>query len=103
MFRKAKVASLRFEIGGREVTHGNWHKFGPEVTEDKLDAIAHEVYATFWDTRCPEHRKAPKILCRGPSLDESQFEVTACCDEFKKQVEEKLDALRPTTGCTVRR
>ncbi len=44
MSRRNKIIPLRFFLGGREVTHANWHKFGPEVTEDRIDAIANSIY-----------------------------------------------------------
>ena len=96
MFGKHKVTHLKFEIGGRAVTRANWHRFGPDVTEDKLDAIVRPVYEALADMSCATHGGEPEILCRGPSLDQCHFMVTACCDNFKKKVEDKLDAVRPS-------
>lgn len=55
------IIDLRFFLGGCEVTQANWHKFGPEVTEDRVDAIADSIYETIGPLSCASHGKKAQV------------------------------------------
>ena len=92
---KREIIDLRFFLKGREVTHANWHKFGSEVTEDRVDAIADSIYEAIGPLRCAIHGKKAQLEGHGHSLSDIQFRVTTCCDAFQAQVGEALENIRP--------
>lgn len=96
MREPSEIVPLRFFIGGREVTHANWHKLGPEVTEERLDAIAFSIYDAIGTLRCATHGKKAKLEGHGESLRDIQFRVIACCEGFRMEVKTALESIRPT-------
>jgi hypothetical protein len=98
MSKRNEVISLRFFLRGREVTRANWHKFRPEVSEDRLDAIAQPVFDAIGPLKCAEHSKKADIEAAGESWSELQFRVTACCEAFRAEVTRALETVRPTSG-----
>ena len=96
MSRSDNIIPLRFFLGGREVTHANWHKFGPEVTEDRVDAVADSIYETIGPLRCAIHGKKAQLDGHGDSLSDMQFTLTTCCEAFHTQVDKALENVRPS-------
>lgn len=47
--------------------------------------------------RCPRHYKSAKVEIAGEGFEDFSFEVVACCEEFRRRVEEALDT-RVTHG-----
>ena len=90
------IVSLKLFIGGREVTRANWHKFGPGVSEDRLDAFAHSIYDAVGPLSCASHGKKARVECHGESLSDIGFRVTTCCETFQARVSRALAAIRPT-------
>ncbi|MGO9245989.1 MAG: hypothetical protein ACLPT4_05525 [Verrucomicrobiia bacterium] len=43
--------------------------------------------------QCPHHFTNAKVEMAGESFDDFSLEVITCCEEFRKHVEEALDAL----------
>jgi hypothetical protein len=43
--------------------------------------------------RCPHHYKNAKVEMAGDNFDDLSLEVITCCEEFRRHVEEALDAL----------
>ncbi len=43
--------------------------------------------------QCPHHFTNAKVEMAGESFDDFSMEVITCCEEFRKRVEEALDAL----------
>lgn len=43
--------------------------------------------------RCPHHYKTAKVEMVGENFDDLSLEVVACCDEFRRRVEEALESL----------
>ena len=94
--RRPRLPAIRFQIAGREVTQSNWHKFGPDVTEEKLDAIAESIVDKVAALRCAHHDKTVSVLCKGRTLDTLEFYVSACCEPFAQEIIEKLSAVFPS-------
>lgn len=60
-----------------------------------LDEAARKKVAEFINNRvgdlvCPDHHKAPTIICQGKSLDSLSFDVTGCCTKIIQITKEKL-------------
>src|SRR5205807_2898731 len=94
------IIDLRLFLGSREVTHANWHTFGPEVTEDRVDAIAHSIYQAIGPLRCAIHGKKAQLEGHGDRLSDIQFRVTTCCEAFHAQVGKALENIRPSIRWT---
>ena len=60
-----------------------------------MDEAARKKVANFinervGELRCPDHHKAPTIICKGDSLDNLTFDVTGCCTKIIQMTKEKL-------------
>ena len=97
MTKEYTIVPLRFFLSGKEVTRANWHKFGPEVTEEKIDEIAHTIFKIAGPIKCVTHGKGASVECYGTSLTSMEFKVEACCDELKNRVITALGTIRLTT------
>jgi hypothetical protein len=98
MSKRGNVIPLRFFLHGREVTRANWHNFGPEVTEDRLGAVANSVFDTVGSLKCTTHGKKADVEAHGESLTDLQFRVSACCEGFRVEASCALEKIRPTNG-----
>jgi hypothetical protein len=81
------MVDISFEIGGVIVEFNN----AKNALEKALfQGVREYVKQTVGSVRCPEHGEAPKIACKGPSLSDSHFEVSGCCQKFTDTIQKKL-------------
>ena len=81
------MVDISFEIGGVIVEFNN----AKNALEKALfQGVREYIKQTVGSVRCPEHGEVPKIVCKGPSLSDSLFEVSGCCQKFTDIVEMKL-------------
>ncbi len=81
------MVDISFEIGGVIVEFNN----AKNALEKALfQGVREYVKQTVGSVRCPEHGAAPKIVCKGPSLSDSHFEVSGCCQKFTDTIQKKL-------------
>ncbi len=86
------MVDISFEIGGVIV------EFNNALEKALLQGVIEYVKQTVGSVRCPEHGEAPKIVCKGPRLSDSHFEVSGCCQKFTDIVEQN-DALSLSAIC----
>ncbi len=60
------------------------------VDEATRKKIAEYLERTVGDLRCPDHDKAPTIVCTGDNLENMSFDVKGCSQKFVFLVKEKL-------------
>ena len=78
---------ISFEISGVIVKPGD----AKNTLEKALfQGIQDYVKQTVGSICCPVHRAVPKIICKGPGLSDTYFEVSGCCQKFTNTIEEKL-------------
>lgn len=81
------MIEISFEINGRQV---NPQKIGSELEKAIYKQIEESIKKRVGTARCPEHGTAPKIICKGRSLDSLSFKVSGCCDKLIDAVKAKL-------------
>ena len=91
-----KLPKVTFEINGKSVTRSNWHRFGPDITEEKLDAVAYSIFERIGNLVCEQHKQKANVLCKGATIDNLEFHISGCCSEFTQQIAQKLNDLRPS-------
>ena len=77
----------------------NGKKVTPKRESDSLDEIIAAKYQDLLNDhigslRCSEHNLPPQIIGVGKDIDNINFEVSACCEKFKAEVEAKLADLK---------
>ena len=83
------MIDIHFEIGGRQVDPRNMH----DVLEAAmLSAVQDGLRKKVGARRCPEHGQNPKLIAKGRSLDNLNFEVAGCCEKVIDEVKRKLGA-----------
>ena len=63
---------------------------GTEMSEATKQKVAEYVQRRVGGMVCPDHQKAPTIICRGDRLDNVSFEVEGCCQKIIHLVKTKL-------------
>ncbi len=61
-----------------------------EMNEATKQKVADYVQKRVGGMLCPDHQKAPTIVCRGTRLDNISFEVEGCCQKIIHQIKTKL-------------
>jgi len=81
------MVDISFEIGGVIVEFNN----AKNALEKALfQGVREYVKHAVGSVRCPEHGEVPRIVCKGPSLSDSHFEVSGCCQKFTDTIQKKL-------------
>ena len=91
-----KLPKVTFKINGKSVTRSNWERFGPDITEEKLDAVADSIFERIGNLLCEQHKKKADVLCKGTTIDNLEFYISGCCSDFTQQITLKLNGLRPS-------
>lgn len=81
------MIEVSFEINGRRVNPQNARN---ELEKAIYKQVEESIKKRVGTARCPEHGTAPKIVCKGHSLDSLSFEVSGCCDKLIDAVKAKL-------------
>lgn len=81
------MIEIIFEINGRRVSPGNLQN---ALEKALLQSIQESIQKKVGAIRCPEHGQAPKVICKGRSLDNLSFEVSGCCQSVIDSVVAKL-------------
>ena len=81
------MVDVSFEIKGEKIQ--------PESMTDVLDIlflkhVREKIQASVASICCKKHDKQPSILVKGPNLDNLNYEVSGCCEDFINQVKKKL-------------
>ena len=81
------MAEVSFEIKGERVQ--------PDNMKDVLDIlflkhIREKINNSTASIRCNEHGRQASILVKGQNLDNLDYEVSGCCEEFVKKVKKRL-------------
>lgn len=63
---------------------------GTQIDEAAKQKIARFIEKRVGEMRCPDHDKAPTIICSGTSLEDVTFEVKGCCQKIIYLVKSKL-------------
>lgn len=71
--------AFAFEVNGEAIDPA---KVKDAKIAKQLESIVESVVDKVGDLRCPEHDKAPKFICSGPSFDDLNLEVEGCCDKL---------------------
>jgi hypothetical protein len=81
------MIEVSFEIGGVIVK--------PNKAKDALEkalfqGVQNYIKQAVGSVCCPVHGAGPKVICKGPNLSNTYFEVSGCCLDFTKTIEKKL-------------
>ena len=81
------MVDVSFEIKGEKVE--------PDNMKDVLDIlflkhIRKKINNSIDSISCNEHGKQASILVRGKNIDNLDYEVSGCCDDFIKKVKKKI-------------
>ena len=63
---------------------------GTEMNEATRQKVADYVQQRVGGMVCPDHNKAPTVVCQGTRLDNISFEVEGCCQKVIHLVKTKL-------------
>jgi hypothetical protein len=81
------MIEVSFDIGGVIV---NLSKAKDALDKALFQGVQDCIKQTVGSICCPVHRVWPKIICKGPNLSDTYFEVSEYCQKFTNTVEEKL-------------
>lgn len=83
------MLDIRFEIGGRSVDPKNMRD---ALEAAMLSAVQEGLRKKVGSCRCPEHGQSLKLVGKGRSLDNLNFEISGCCEKAIEEVRRKLGA-----------
>ncbi len=81
------MIEVSFDIGGVIV---NPSKAKDALEKALFQGVQDYIKQTVGSICCPVHGAWPKIICKGPNLSNTYFEVLGCCQDFTNTVEKKL-------------
>ena len=58
--------------------------------EHVIEEIRHRCQSKALQMRCPQHQKNARVMVEGNNFGHVTFEVFACCEQFRTQVNEEL-------------
>ena len=81
------MVDVSFEIKGKKIE--------PDDMTDVLDIlflkhISEKIKASVASIHCTQHDKQPSILVKGQNLDNLNYEISGCCEDFIKKVKKKI-------------
>jgi len=81
------VVDVTFKIKGKRVEPGDM--------ADVLDIlflkhVREKIKASVESIRCTKHDKQLSVLVKGQSLDNLNYEISGCCEDFIKKVKKKI-------------
>ena len=81
------MINVSFEIKGERV--------GPDDMTDVLDIlflkhVSEKIKDSVASLSCAKHHKQASILVKGQSLDNLNYEVFGCCEDFIKKIKKKI-------------
>ena len=81
------MIEVTFEINGKRIDPNNLQD---ALERAVLQSVQEFVRTRLRAIRCPEHGEAPRVICKGRSIDDLSFEVTGCCQSLIDAVIDKL-------------
>jgi len=81
---------ITFMINGQKVTPKRESSSIDEIITARLQDIIEELIGS---ARCPEHGMQPQVIGKGESVNNINFEISGCCEEFIAEVKVKLAKL----------
>lgn len=82
------MIEISFEINGKKIDPDDI----PEgVQRSVLMKIKELLEEDLGELRCPEHGSAPSVICKGDSLNNLNFRVWACCENFANYAASQID------------
>ena len=81
------MAEISFEIKGKKVEpHGMKDALDVMFMEHLYDEISNRL----GPLKCKKHGHEPKVIIKGQSLDNLNYEVTGCCNDLIIEAQKKL-------------
>jgi hypothetical protein len=81
------MVDIHFEINGRRVGP---NQITDALTKAVLEEAAKQIKQRAGVIRCPTHGHYAKIIAKGRSAENLNFEVSGCCNDLIKKVEQSL-------------
>lgn len=81
------MITISFEINGKRVRPD---ELGDALNAAILSGIHDSIVKAVGDIRCINHNECPCILIKGHNLDELTFDISGCCEDVIRQVEQAL-------------
>ncbi len=81
------MLDILFEINGRKVSP---NRIGDALEAAVLKELQTTIKKSVGSVKCPKHNSNPKIVVKGRTMDNLNFEISGCCDDLVKEVRQKL-------------
>jgi len=81
------VIEVAFEIDGKPLDPD---RLGDAFAKAALRHVRESLRNTLAGVRCPQHGRAPKVVCNGIRGDRLSFEVAGCCQDLVEAVAARL-------------